>query len=562
MHAQGFSVFMLFSGILLQPSHVTWVFRWLAYVSPLRWAMSIFVYYVLIDTVYTGAMWNATLGHFSCAADATGHECYGITGRQILTTLSHNYEVITPDLDFTTEYLYLLCIAVAFKVGYGFTLFYSFAATWQAPAQRRTSGSEAVTPTASVQPKPNDDVTFLSSANLPPQRNDELATRSARSELSTDAGAVLTFKDCAYVVKLRKRGPGGERTRLLLEGCSARVPAGEVLALMGPSGAGKTTLLNMLTLEKSGGTPSGSISLNGHPFTFAIYQRHACYVTQTSQLWPFLTVREHLSFAAALYQPSVRTADTDIVSFYIDKLLKETGLEDCQETRAGNEIFKGLSGGQKRRLSLAVALCKRPHVVFLDEPTSGLDAASAASIMYFVKETAARMHIPIICTIHQPSSSVFASFDSVCFLTGGRFAYMGKASALPAYLVSVERPLPPNSNPADFMLDLTNRDFSERSTVDHMLTEWSARAPEVEVDGVSDLLEPPVGSFCNELRFLSRKHLLLVTRDPMQYAARVVLFLSLTTFMAVLYIQARNLTQEQALDKLFFANWLVSLPGM
>ena len=132
-----------------------------------------------------------------------------------------------------------------------------------------------------------------------------------------------------------------------------------------------------------------------------MYQQHACYVTQTDRLWAFLTAREHLEYASALYRPSASSLER---KRGVDQLLKEVGLQDAQHTKAGNEFFKGLSGGQKRRLSLGVALCKKPHVIFLDEPTSGLDAASASSIMHFLKETAVRMDIAILCTIHQPSS--------------------------------------------------------------------------------------------------------------------------------------------------------------
>ena len=97
-----------------------------------------------------------------------------------------------------------------------------------------------------------------------------------------------------------------------------------------------------------------------------------------------------------------------------------------------------------------MALCKKPHVVFLDEPTSGLDAASAASIMAFLKETAERLHIAMVCTIHQPSTSVFAGFDNVAFHTGGKMAYLGKADQLSTYLYPRQRlpsprglPVPP-----------------------------------------------------------------------------------------------------------------------
>ena len=226
--------------------------------------------------------------------------------------------------------------------------------------------------------------------------------------------------------------------KVLISDCSASVPPGSVLALMGPSGAGKTTLLNELTLAKVGGTPTGTVTLAGHIFDMKCYQSYAAVVQQVDLLWPFLTAREHIVYATALYQSQM---DAEHQAKWVDGLLLEVGLVDCQHVKAGNELFKGLSGGQRRRLSLAVALCKKPHVVFLDEPTSGLDAASAASIMAFLKETAARMNVSVICTIHQPSTSVFAGFDNVAFLTGGKFAYLGKAAQLSQYLTSIGKPV-------------------------------------------------------------------------------------------------------------------------
>ena len=93
-------------------------------------------------------------------------------------------------------------------------------------------------------------------------------------------------------------------------------------------------------------------------------------------------------------------------------------------TKVGNAFFAGLSGGQKRRLSLAVALLSNPLVLFLDEPTSGLDAAAAASIMRFLKELAVAANIAIVCTIHQPSSAVYNGFDRVMLLSGGKVAFL------------------------------------------------------------------------------------------------------------------------------------------
>merc|ERR1719230_2271703 len=104
------------------------------------------------------------------------------------------------------------------------------------------------------------------------------------------------------------------------------------------------------------------------------------------------------------------------------------GLESCQHNKVGNEFMKGLSGGQKRRLSLAIAFLKNPLVVFLDEVTSGLDAAAAANITTFLQDLARSQDVIIACTIHQPSAKIFKGFDRLLLLSDGRVAYSGRTS--------------------------------------------------------------------------------------------------------------------------------------
>jgi len=101
-------------------------------------------------------------------------------------------------------------------------------------------------------------------------------------------------------------------------------------------------------------------------------------VTQEDHLWPFLTCRETIEYAAD-FSMSVPSEQKKAV---VDQLIVSLGLESCQHTKCGNAFFKGLSGGQKRRLSLAIALIKGPAVVFLDEPTSGLDSASVRILLH------------------------------------------------------------------------------------------------------------------------------------------------------------------------------------
>ena len=219
--------------------------------------------------------------------------------------------------------------------------------------------------------------------------------------LSMPIDPAFEFVNCSYTVMVKKKGEKAKVPRVLINDLSASIPSGMVLAVMGPSGAGKTTLLSMLMLDRAGGKPEGVVKLGGHDFTLDLYTKHCAVVTQHDCLWWALTVLEHLHHALNFYQPSLTC---DARTKHLDKLLDAMGLTAAQHTRAGNAYIKGLSGGQKRRLSLGIALCKQPLIIFLDEPTSGLDAAAAAGIMTSLKKVAEDQRIGA-CRCRRPTHS-------------------------------------------------------------------------------------------------------------------------------------------------------------
>ena len=112
---------------------------------------------------------------------------------------------------------------------------------------------------------------------------------------------------------------------------------------------------------------------------------------------------------------------------------------------------RGISGGEKRRLAFASEIITNPSIFFCDEPTSGLDSFMASSVMESMKKLA-RQGKTIICTIHQPSSEIFQSFDKLCLLAEGRLAYLGNLSGATEFFASQCMILPPNYNPADFYI--------------------------------------------------------------------------------------------------------------
>ena len=251
---------------------------------------------------------------------------------------------------------------------------------------------------------------------------------------------------------------------------------------MGPSGAGKSTLLNLLTLFPTTAAVEVDIRLNGHVLTDSLFRRYCAYVPQEDYLWPFLTCRETIEFAADFYLGLGQDEKRE----RIDSLLSDLGLVSCQHTRCGNQFIQGLSGGQKRRLSLALALIKQPAVLFLDELTSGLDSFAAAEIMTVVRRVARATGIVIICTIHQPSTRVYNEFDTVMLLSAGRVAYNGPARKAVDYFAKATGRAPPDDlSPCEFMLEEINSDFGgpeKKEQVGRLLSAWTQRpAPSLAV---------------------------------------------------------------------------------
>lgn len=137
-----------------------------------------------------------------------------------------------------------------------------------------------------------------------------------------------------------------------------------------------------------------------------------------------LTVRETITYSAQLRLPSnLKRAEVHEI---IENVIMEMGLRECADQLIGNWHLRGISGGEKKRLSIALEILTQPRMLFLDEPTSGLDSAAAFFVVQVLKNAAAGGRT-IVCSIHQPSSEVFSLFDDLCLLSCGKTIYFGEA---------------------------------------------------------------------------------------------------------------------------------------
>ena len=202
------------------------------------------------------------------------------------------------------------------------------------------------------------------------------------------------------------------------------VRPGEFLAILGASGAGKSTLMNTLLFRNLGGlNVSGSRLANGQAVTPSSLLASSAYVQQDDLFFGSLTVREHLTFHALLrMDKDVAKADR---MERVEAVIQELGLSKCSDTKIGVPgKFKGISGGQMKRLAFASEVLTNPALLFCDEPTSGLDSVMAASVVEVMRNLASQGRT-IVCTIHQPSSQIVNMFDKVLLMAEGRTAYLG-----------------------------------------------------------------------------------------------------------------------------------------
>lgn len=425
-------------------------------------------YFVNAKTMPVYVRWTKYIAHFWYAfGGLTSNQytdwkgtCRG--SAQECVTYSGNYQL--HELGYPKNWIaqpigILIAWLVAFYIFAAIALYYHNGSSGVAKHKTNTIGDEVDTQT---------------------ENRDEKVPASDQTDIDNQEKVSIALENISMSIQPKWWSIKKPQPLTLLDNVSAEFAACQLNVILGPSGSGKSTLLKLLSNRISKSTAkkvSGSMKVNGsQDITPSQLATIAAYVDQSDDsLIPTLTVRETLFFQARLRLPE---ENHDKIPSIIISLMRKVGLLECADTVIGSSIRKGISGGEKRRLSIAIQLLSEPKVLFLDEPTSGLDSTTARTILTMLVDLAVQNNTTVITTIHQPSDDMFHEFGSVLLLARhGTMIYQGKPNSIQPYLELKGYFKPETMKVADFMLDLLSPTLEEtpetiEARIQMLRTEW------------------------------------------------------------------------------------------
>ncbi|OMO63020.1 ABC transporter-like protein [Corchorus olitorius] len=229
----------------------------------------------------------------------------------------------------------------------------------------------------------------------------------------------------------------------------------EILGIVGPSGTGKSSLLRMISgrVDDQDFDPC-SISINDHPMTSPAQLRKICgFVAQDDHLLPLLTVRETLMFNAKFRLKDMSSKDKEQ---RVESLMQELGLFHVADSFVGDQDQenRGISGGERKRVSIGVDMIHDPPILLLDEPTSGLDSTSALQVIQLLASMAKSKRRTVLLSIHQPSYRILRYISKFLVLSHGSVVHNGSLELLEETIQKLGFRIPTQLNPLEFAMEI------------------------------------------------------------------------------------------------------------
>eukprot|EP00026_Physarum_polycephalum_P000679 Phypoly_transcript_00680.p1 GENE.Phypoly_transcript_00680~~Phypoly_transcript_00680.p1 ORF type:complete len:1306 (+),score=176.26 Phypoly_transcript_00680:244-4161(+) len=235
----------------------------------------------------------------------------------------------------------------------------------------------------------------------------------------------VVVKDVSLVVSK------GRKEKRILDEVSFGIKPGQMTLVLGAPGCGKSTLFNVLANQVKVGRLSGEVLFNGKPANERTHHREVAFVSQEDVHFPMLTIKETFEFSMKCQADKNSSAESRQTR--IQLLLKLLDLKHVENTLVGNDLVRGISGGQRKRVTIGVAMMAGPSLMILDEPTTGLDANTSLEVISAIRTVCNVLQVPVIVSLLQPSPEICNLFDNLLILTKGRVAYFGYYKAAVPY---------------------------------------------------------------------------------------------------------------------------------
>jgi ABC-type multidrug transport system ATPase subunit len=314
----------------------------------------------------------------------------------------------------------------------------------------------------------------------------------------------------------------------VLDRVSGRLASESFTAIMGASGSGKTTLLNFLSNRRfylRRVKCSGEVYLNGRSRSELNFNTYVAYVMQDDVLIETMTVREILTFSAKM-RLSPETCMQKMM-----EVVEQLELTKILDSRVGGVLARGISGGERKRVAIAMEILTDPPVLFLDEPTTGLDSYNAENVISVCRKLC-EAGKTVCCTIHQPNSFIFSLFQNIILLADHKIVFNGPHNQVVPYFTTKGFPCEQYSNPAEHIITVLSS------------SDNTQLFPAIQDTSILDTRSLPEGinearlNFCNQLWLLIGRSIKNFVRNKLMMRFMIVnkfffIFIFFTAFWQI-----------------------------